>query len=195
MIPIMTSRSEDDEGDHYVIVTYKKDKIQNIEQLQSKRLIMNIKGSNAVPKVWLDTLLLEKTLPSCETFFSTIKRVGKSTQAILPVFFKQADVCLVPKTDLDIAMELNPQLKTNLKILHQSPGYNRIIVCVQNAFYKKYGDLLSDTIEVANSTKQGQQLFTLFRIKKLSPFENTHLDNIKKLAQKYQTLSNTSIIP
>jgi ABC-type phosphate/phosphonate transport system substrate-binding protein len=192
--PIITSQSEDDAGDRYVIVAHKQNNQQTIEQLQSQSLMISVKGSNEIPKLWLETILLEKGLPPCETFFSNINRVSKTTQAILPVFFKQADVCLVPKNDLDIAMTLNPQLKFNLQIIQQSPGYNRIIICVQNTFYKKHGDLLSDIIEVANRTKHGQQLSTLFRISRLSRFEEAHLDNIRKLVQTYQSLNKTSTI-
>ncbi|MFT5365580.1 MAG: ABC-type phosphate/phosphonate transport system substrate-binding protein [Candidatus Latescibacterota bacterium] len=193
--PIITSHSADDAGDRYVIVTHQQNNIQTIEQLQSHSLMITIKGSNEVPKIWLETILLEKALPPCETFFGAINRVSKTTQAILPVFFKQADVCLVPKTDLDIAMTLNPQLKSNLQIIQQSPGYNHIIICVQNSFYEKYANLHNDVIEVANRTKQGQQLSTLFRISRLSRFEEAHLDNVKKLVQTYQRLSKTSIFP
>jgi ABC-type phosphate/phosphonate transport system substrate-binding protein len=192
--PVITSRSGEGEGDHYVVVTHKQKNIQNIEQLQSQSLMISVKGSNEVPKLWLETILLENKLPKSETFFSDIKRVSKTIQAILPVFFKQADVCLVPKADLDIAMELNPQLKANLQIVQQSPGYNRIIICMQNTLYKEYGARVGHTIEVANQTKQGQQLFTLFRVSKLSRFKEAHLDNIKKLVQTYQSLSEISTV-
>ncbi|MFT5365579.1 MAG: ABC-type phosphate/phosphonate transport system substrate-binding protein [Candidatus Latescibacterota bacterium] len=194
VIPIMTSRSGDNEGDYYVIATHKQSNIQTIEQLQSQNLIISIKGNNGIPKLWLETILLENKLPNSDTFFGAIKHVSKTTQAILPVFFKQADVCLVPKTDLGIAMALNPQLKTNLQIVQQSPGYNRIIVCVQSTFYEKNGDFLSEAIETVNQATQGQQLLTLFRVNNLSRFEEAHLDNIKKLVHTYQTLNKASTL-
>ena len=65
---------------------------------------------------------------------------------------------------------------------------------MQNTLYKEYGARVGHTIEVANQTKQGQQLFTLFRVSKLSRFKEAHLDNIKKLVQTYQSLSEISTV-
>jgi len=193
--PIMTSRSGDEDGDHYVLVTHKQNDLQSLAQFESQSLIISIKGSNKIPELWLETLLLQKRLPPSERFFSAIKRVEKTTQAVLPVFFKQSDVCLVPKADLDIAMELNPQLKAELRIIQRSTGFNRIIICMQDSLYQQYGNLLGDTIEVANQTKQGRYLFTLFRVSSIARFEEGHLDNIKNLVHTYQTLIKTSLFP
>ena len=193
--PILTSRSGQGGGEHVVLVTHKKNHIQNVEQLKSLNLVISIKGNNTTPQLWLDTMLLENALPTSEIFFGTIKNVRKTTQAIFSVFFKTADVCLIPQTDLEIAMKLNPQLETDLHILKQSPGYNRVIICVQNSFYQTYGDRISQTIDILNQTQQGHQLFTLFKVRQMVKFEPAHLDNIKNLLKTYQQLTHTSAGP
>ena len=44
---------------------------------------------------WLDTELLRNKLPLSARFFREITRTSKMSRAILPVFFNQADACLV----------------------------------------------------------------------------------------------------
>ena len=192
--PTFTSRTGTELGENYILVTHKKSAIQNLEQLQSVTLMMSQKGNNQISKLWLDTLLLQNNLPVSEAFFGTIKNVSKTTQAILPVFFKQADACLIPKTDLKIAQQLNPQLATDLHLLAQSPPFNRVIVCAQNNIYKNLADRLHLAIDIVNQTQQGKQLLTLFRVKQMIRFEETHLDNIKHLVQTYENLSHNNVL-
>jgi ABC-type phosphate/phosphonate transport system substrate-binding protein len=194
LIPFLTPRAGI-QGEELVIVTHKQNNIHSIEQLQSLSLSISTKGNDGIPQLWLETLLLEKALPPSETFFKSIKYVDKAIQAILPVFFKQTDVCLVPKTDLEIAKELNPQLSTNLQIIQLSPAYNRTIVCIREAYYQEYGDRISEAVEITKQTKEGQHLFKIFRISNIIRFEEAHLDNVKNLVQTYHTLSHTSTLP
>lgn len=195
IIPALTSLTDGKYGDHYVLVTRKQDAIQDINELQSTELILSIKGNNTLPKFWLETELLQKGYTSIETFFKKTTTVSKTTQAILPVFFGNADVCLVPQKDLNIAMELNPQLKNKLEIIKQSESFIRTLVCTQKEYYDTYFPLLKKLIEVLNSTPQGQQFLTLFRASRLKQFQPEHLQNINKIAQTYRDVKGVSIFP
>ncbi len=189
IVPILTSQSGRDGDEHYVLISYNpQNEIQQIEQLGAQKLFISTQKDNKIPQMWLDTLLNEQALPTIENFFSEIEYVNKSTKAILAIFFKKSGVCLVPKTDFEIACELNPQLKRHLQIIHQSPGYNRSIVCVPKTLYKTHGELLARAIAIVNETTQGQQLLKLFRVTTLQYFENTHLDNLRNLQTAYQAI-------
>ncbi|MGA1197595.1 MAG: PhnD/SsuA/transferrin family substrate-binding protein, partial [Candidatus Latescibacterota bacterium] len=113
----------------------------------------------------------------------------KTTQAILPVFFQQADACLVPKTDFETAVQLNPQLGINLQILAESPGFKNSIACLQKEYYNNYAGLITEALKTIGQTEQGKQFFTLFRVNTMQRFDEAHLDNVKNLMQTYQTLN------
>ncbi|WP_320045273.1 hypothetical protein [uncultured Desulfobacter sp.] len=66
---------------------------------------------------WLRSLMVEKGLGQADTYFSKLKWVNKINEAVLPVFFKQADACLVNLKGLDIMAELNPQIAQQVKIV------------------------------------------------------------------------------
>ena len=50
-----------------------------------------------------------------------MKLVDHASQAVLPVFFRQADACLMPRWSYDTMVELNPQVKDQAIILALSP--------------------------------------------------------------------------
>ncbi|MBT4139598.1 MAG: PhnD/SsuA/transferrin family substrate-binding protein [Candidatus Latescibacteria bacterium] len=192
LIPIITSYSGDSDGEHYVVLTHRENNIQTIEQLQSRNIIVGTRGDKKVPQLWLDTMLLEKSLPETKAFFKSVKYMRKTTQAILPVFFKQVDACLVPKTDFETAIKLNPQLSVGLQIIAESPGFKSTMTCLRSDFHDQHGSHLTQAMETINQTEQGKQFFTLFRVSRILRFEEVHLDNIKNLLQKNQTLSQKS---
>jgi hypothetical protein len=71
--------------------------------------------------LWLDTQLLRQQLPPSHSFFRSVKLVENASQAVLPVFFRQADACLLPRWSYDTMVELNPQVKEQTTILVHSP--------------------------------------------------------------------------
>jgi len=194
IVPLLTT-IVGDLGEQWITVTHKSNHVQNIEELQSLPLIISTKGNDKYPELWLETALLEKNLPATHTFFNSIKYVDKASQAVLSVFFKQSDVCLIPRADLEIAIKLNPQLGTDLQSGQHSPFYNRTMVCVEKSYYEKFGDRIRKAVEITKQTKKGQQLFAISRAGGIIPFEEAHLENTRRVLETYQTLSGNTILP
>ena len=60
--------------------------------------------------------------------------MAKPSQAILPVFFKQAEAALVTRATFDTAVELNPQLGAALRTLSRSPQLIPAVAAVRPAW-------------------------------------------------------------
>ena len=62
-----------------------------------------------------------RTLPVSAQFFGKVTHVTKPSQAILPIFFRPSGAALVTHAQLNLAVELNPQLANNVRVLAFSP--------------------------------------------------------------------------
>jgi len=83
----------------------------------------------------MDVLLWRSGLDAGETFFEEIQEVSKVSQAVLPVFFDQADACIAPMDAFRTMAELNPQLEEELWVIDTSPGFCQAVVCARRDVY------------------------------------------------------------
>ena len=51
-----------------------------------------------------------------------IKEAQKPSQALMPVFFRQADACVASRHYFEVNSELNPQIQRELMSISNSPG-------------------------------------------------------------------------
>ena len=137
--------------------------------------------------LWLETLLMKEGFPGPETFISNFKMVKKASQALLPVFFKQADACAVSQGAFETMKELNPQVGRELVALAQSPGYPQGVVCMRKGLAEKYRPFVEEMYTLHNQS-QGKQILTLMRIKRLLPFQATYLETTEALLAENQAL-------
>lgn len=184
--PVLVPRSREDCMQNYLLLVRRDRGIKELGQLRNGRLAFSLGGESDIPKVWVDNLLLKAGLCRLETFFQEIKYVDKAAQAVLPVFFKQADVCLASSRSFDSLKELNPQIGNELEILATSPSLLRGLIC-----FRKSRDPVEKrrTLEVMadiHEDPQGQQILLLFHEERLAPFQSSHLDSAKALVQEYK---------
>jgi len=97
--------------------------IKTITQLKGKKLVTSKWTTGDLGGLYLETLLLEHKQDLPKHFFSEILTPETSNQALVELFFKKADVALVNENQFNIAAELNPQLRSNIKILLELEPY------------------------------------------------------------------------
>jgi hypothetical protein len=76
---------------YYLMVPKDKGEISWSGLKNMRLLIQKYDDKGQIPLLWLNSCLRKQGLPPAETFFRSIKIVETPSQAILPVFFKQAD--------------------------------------------------------------------------------------------------------
>ena len=184
--PILTGVVGETFPYEYILLVRRNRGSESLEGLRGKKLVLDGKGS--IPRMWLDTFLLKDGLPESRAFFDTIKEVNKTSQAVLPVFFGQADACLVPLQSFETMVELNPQLAEELTALITSPGFCIGLVCARQDVYEKYKAFIQEGLSVLNTEPQGQQLLTIFRLDQALLFEPVHLEAVRKLVEEYNRL-------
>lgn len=178
-----TSRME------YVLLVRSDSNIRELKDLKNKRIIEWIGAKMSLARTWLDVALMEKGLSSTDEFFGTIESSGKLFKVVLPVFFQQADVCLVTKQGYDTMEELNPQLGRDLRILAYSDGVVPFVTCFRSSFKGRIREETISAHVTAHDHPEGQQVLMLFRIDRIVHCQPSDLDSARHLVNRHRELS------
>jgi ABC-type phosphate/phosphonate transport system substrate-binding protein len=163
--------------------------LKNLGDLKNgKLLVYDERPGQEVPLMWLDTFLIKQNAACSKQLFSNIKNVDKVSQAVLPVFFKQADACLVSRSGFETMVELNPQLGEQLSILATSPGFVLGGVFFRKDFREDIKNLIMDTCMKFCTYPAGRQIVTLFKAEAFSPFKPSHFETLLDLIKEYKNL-------
>jgi len=170
----------------YRVLVHGDSGIMDVAGLKGKRLA--VKHGEEMGRLYLNTLLLRHGMREAPSCFSTVVEKGKFSQAVLAVFFGQADACVVTEGVLDTMIALNPQIGQRLKVLASSPRF----VAQISFFRKEYdADARRSVVERALSltgSAPGRQLLTLFRLDRLGLVKESDLDTVRDLLGEYERL-------
>ena len=150
--PILIPSKSGKPVENLLLLVGKDQTLSTILDKEERYLIMEGGAIGDLSKIWLDTLLLGRGLPDSTQFFTKIRNVKKPGRAVLPVFFNQADACVVTKDALESIEELNPQIGRQLKSLYQSEGLVRFMICATRGPTRKdINTLIKETINMARN--------------------------------------------
>ncbi len=171
-----------------VLLVNNKSGLQSLEDLKGKNLLILNNVRSSLGRIWLETLLLEKGIPNIESYFGKIIGTEKSSRTVLPVFFGQADACLIHRSGFDTMCDLNPQLKKNLRIIGTSPSLLPSLICIRRDYPEHLKSALIDALEHLHDEPRGLQILTLFKVDKVFRFEESYLRDAKELLSRHSAL-------
>ncbi len=139
---------------------------------------------------WLQTLVAEQGGPWESVAPTMVKNFSK---AILRVFFRQADAAVVTREAFDLACELNPQLRKDLRVLFESPP----VVPVAFLLTPSSGDpqdlkTLAEMVLNIGKTPGGKQMLTVIQSSGMSKYPLSALDETFMLLEARDRLRTTS---
>ncbi len=181
--PALVTLFGNDYGNEYVLLVNKELNVHNLSQLKARKIFLYM-GSSPIPLLWLDHLLKEQGLPGKDRFFSSYKEAEKASQAIFPVFFRQADACIVPRRAFETSSELNPQISQKLEPLLTSPLFADSLVLFRKGYNSDKKKKLIDVGLNFNKFPEGRQVLTLFQINGFALFKESYLANVITLMQE-----------
>jgi ABC-type phosphate/phosphonate transport system substrate-binding protein len=171
----------------YLLLTRENKGYTKIGHLKGMRLSF-VKGDDIGP-LYLSTILLRQRLGNMKDFFSGVEEKNKPTQAVLSVFFGQADACVVNDVSFKTMIEMNPQLGRDLKVMANSSE----LLDGMGVFRKSMPvDLKQRIVNVAKNLKgqpRGKQVLMLFKLDDLAPIQESDLSGLKELVDDYDRLT------
>ena len=162
VIPVQKNRLR------YVLVTRAGDNTKNLAALRARKLLVLDNLYTSLAPVWLSNTLDEAGYPQPQTFFAAVTKPTRATQAILPVFFGQADACLVTEHAFLTLCELNPQVGLRLKPILTSPEVATLLWTFGRKTSLKDQQRLVRILEGIADTSVGRQVMTLFQCDRLT---------------------------
>ncbi|MFH1569205.1 MAG: PhnD/SsuA/transferrin family substrate-binding protein [Gemmatimonadota bacterium] len=177
-----------DVGKSYLLLVRRDGPARQLRDLRGRRLLVHRSGLGQVADRWLDAHLLRLGLPTQAEFFASTQVVERSSQAVLPVLFGQADACLVAVDEYETMCELNPQLHRDLMELDRSPSLPRGPICLRPAVYEELAEVFDESLLSLHSDPEGRQLLALFGVDQLVPFEARYLQSLVDLEADYERL-------
>ncbi len=182
------------EGGHgpreYMLLVRQDSEYRDIPDLQGKQVILLESTNCEMSRQWLRTRLLERGLGSPGSFFGRVDVEGKATKVLLPVFFGNADACVLSRPVLNTMQELNPQIGRRVRAISESKPLVDAITCLSIDGWEKefYRTDLAESVKTLHETPEGMQILTLFRVDRLAPFEATMLTETRTLKDTHDRL-------
>ncbi|MGA2987392.1 MAG: PhnD/SsuA/transferrin family substrate-binding protein [Terriglobia bacterium] len=160
-----TSRimTDDYGGDELLLVVREDGGIVNLAGLRGRSLIILDSPTTTLAEPWLAVSLGREGLESPKQVLGHITRSMKLSQAVLPVFFGQADACVVTRRGLDTMAELNPQLSRKLKVLLTSPKMVTAFFACRKDYAPRLKKSIMDGVIDLKSSPTAKQVLVLFQ--------------------------------
>jgi ABC-type phosphate/phosphonate transport system substrate-binding protein len=186
--PYFVSQNRGKVNEECLLLVHNRSGIQNLEELAKKNILISETARASLGKIWLENVLMGKGYASLNAFFGKVSLIRKSSQVLLPVFFQQADACLINSDAFETTAELNPQLKRDLKIIARSPFGATSVICIRTSLKPALRQILVESLRDLHVEPKGQQILTLFKVEKLLPFEPSYLESARQLIQDHSKL-------
>ncbi len=113
----------------------------------------------------------------------------RPSQAILPVFFCQADAGLTTLYAFELTCELNPQLARELTVLDRSDEVLGGVIVFRRSYEGPARARITARLANLYEDPQGKQIFRLFGMDRLVPFEPEHMTSVEALLQEHDRLA------
>ena len=174
---------EAENGTTYLLLARAQNAASGLKALRRKSVVIATSGQSRLPRLWLEVLLRKAGLERSRKLLSSVREVGKAPAALLPVFFGQADYCIVTKGGFGTAAEMNPQLGRELKVVAASPRLHPCLVVTRNSWTQSSRDkkLLDDAMLNLHKHPEGRQTMALFGVQRMVPYQPFHLAGVRAL--------------
>lgn len=183
--PILIPTKTDQPTETLILLVRKDQTLSTIAQKPDRTLLIENGRSGDLSKLWLDTRLTAGGFPQSEHLFTQIRRVKKPGRAVIPVFFDQADACIVTQNAFDILNVLNPQIGRQLKVLLRSKGLVRMMVCAtQKPAPKDIETFVKESVNIEHNPDT-QQAMTIIQMKRFLQIHPGDLEATQTLVRSH----------
>ena len=170
----------------YLLLVSSDAPISNLSDLRNKKISV-LKGDDVAP-LFANVLLLREGHPEMKGFFSSIEEKAKPSQAILAVFFGQANACIVEDSAFRTMVELNPQVGRKLRVLKESPDIMTSISFFRKGLPEETKSMVLQKSFTLKTEPRGKQILMLFKIDDITRAKESDIDSLRAMMAEYDRL-------
>ena len=182
--PYLTTTINKKHGFDFILIVRKDGEFKRLEDLKNKHIFVPSNTYGDLVEMWLTTQL-NSMGESYVSFFSMIEAAPKPSQAMLPVFFNQADACVIPEMAFNTMLELNPQLKNDLVVIDKSPILINGFSCLNDNISIELRDSIINVSQRISNTNSGMQILTLFKSDNIIKYDPKYLIETEKMYKEF----------
>ena len=192
--PVMITATDKGYEVNLLLLVRKDSHLLTLKDLKNRSIVIpSINAQNGnVYHIWLDMLLAREGFPGTDSFFSSIQEARTASQALMPVFFRTADACIVTGHILDLASELNPQVGRELKVLAKMGKLAGGIIALRHDLPAHRKQKIKEALMTLRDDQEGRQLFVLFQLDRLVPFRPEYLKETEAFIAEHRQLLKIS---
>lgn len=173
----------------YILLVHPESGLKKVADLMGRTISILQNSRMNLAGVWLETIMAEGGCgmeKKCR-----ITHAPNIAKAVLPLFFKQIEACLVNERGFMTMCELNPQMK-RLKILASSPKVVPAGFCFRKGYNSPIRESIMKNIGELVATPAGKQIMTLFQTDGLAIQSPSCLESAFELLERHQKLCGDS---
>ena len=186
--PVLIPEKSGEITERYLLLVHVDSGLDELAHLRGKDLLVQAGTQMGMANTWLEGALLAAGLPESGTFFRPVRTRRRLSRVLLPVFFEQADACLVSQSGFDTMTELNPQVGRRLKAIASSAGVVPSVTCMRADFTGLNRRRLENAYLEAHLHPAGQQALMLFRFDRMRRCTEGDLESARDMARRYDLL-------
>lgn len=184
MNPIIVAAANAGKARQYTLIVRKDSGIRSVSDLKDKVLLVPSATKYEASHIWLHVLLLRELHREQPGFFRQVRECSAASQSVMGVFFGKADAAIVSHGALDANKVLNPQIGKQLMVIAESKPLHGDITCVPTSISENLRRTIENAALHLHETASGKQMFTLFQIERVIPFNPSYLSGLQELLQE-----------
>jgi phosphonate transport system substrate-binding protein len=190
--PLLISSTEKGTEMELLLLVRKDSGVHSFHDLRRRTIAMPSRNPRCLDMymAWLEIMLMEEGSKGIDTYFSSVKETRTAAKAIMPVFFRQADACIVTRQVFDLTAEMNPQISRELTIIASKGKLSQGIIAVDRRLSEESKENLRQAFLTLHQTPEGQQLLMLFKVRKLVPIVPNYMKGTESLYADYYRHKN-----
>lgn len=175
----------DNKSDIYLLITNNKNQINDINQMKNVSISIPKRIENSIGAYWLKAMLREalgKTDYKSLTFLTSKQ---SDSEAMLSVFFGKSTYVLISENSFNLGCELNPSLKSKIKILNKSGQLLNGVFAYRVGSDPSTVKAITDVALDIHKDVEGKQILNLFKIQRIVSITENDLLESKEVINKY----------
>jgi ABC-type phosphate/phosphonate transport system substrate-binding protein len=139
---------------------------------------------------WLELLVMRQGKAVKEDYFSVVTETRNASQAIMSVFFRKAEACVVTVQSYETAIELNPQIGRELRVIGQIQGLAGGMIAIRKGLPEKLKHTINAVLKTLHEDTDGKQMFTMFQLNRLAPYRHEYLKHTEAMYAEHRKLKS-----
>ena len=171
-----------------LLIVRNDSQINYLTDLKNKKISLLDGVVSEINNVWFTTNVIKECGTNPENYFSSVTKEIQPSKALLNVYFKVSDACIITRMDYDIVCELNPQLKRETEIIRTSEKYLPAVSILANNQDPRFESFIRSFAVDLTKKPYSEQVMKIFKINGITNFKDEFLTNIKNLMEDYNKI-------